>query len=126
MFSKREIFGLSVGWFIGIVLFVLGVVLAVFVWQQFEGEIYTRDFQNVKHSQGYVEATNTQVRGLITEYYKAETGSLEYAQSDPVTAASYRGQMESYLDQIWGLANTIDQSERGEDVQRFLNEHPNQ
>ncbi len=122
--NRREIFGISVGWFITIALVVLGLVFGTWLYLQFEGDLISKQYDNVQHSQPYVESTNTAIREMIIEFNKAQTGYLEYKDKDAATALSYQGQMTSYLNQIYAQANTLDKSELGEDILLFMAEHP--
>lgn len=110
--------------FAAVAVVVLLTVFGIVLYQQFEGGIISREFQNVKHSQGYVEATNSQMRELMTEYAKAETGYAQYREVDAVTAAAYQGQMAQILNQLYALAGTLNPSEVAPDVQNFLATHP--
>lgn len=121
---RREIFGISVGWFVGIALVVLGLVFGSWLYLQFEKDLIDKQYDNTKHSQPYVESTNNAIRELITEFHKAETGYLEYKTKDATTALSYQGQMTSYLNQIYAQAYTLDKSELGEDIVKFMADHP--
>lgn len=110
--------------FVVVAVLVLAAVFGLWLYQQFEGDLLSQQYQNVKHSQVYVESTNSQMRELMTEYAKAETGYLTYSKSDPVTAASYQGQMTATLNQLYALAGTLDPSEVAPDVKNFLASHP--
>lgn len=103
------------------------VLLSIFgyaLYQQFEGDLLSRDFQNVKHSQAYVESTNAQIRQLITEYGSAEAEYWKYSETSPVTAQAYQGQMQATMNQIRALAGSLDPSEVAPDVRTFLDTHP--
>lgn len=110
--------------FVVVAVVVLAAVFGVWLYQQFEGDILSREFQNVKHSQAYVESTNAQMRQLITEYRSAEAEYTKYAETSLVTAQAYQGQMQATLNQIYALAGSLDPSEVAPDVQAFLNAHP--
>lgn len=124
MESAKVSVGMVVAAFAAVAMLVLLVVFGVWLYQQFEGGLLSQQYQNVKHSQAYVESTNSQMRELMTEYAKAETGYLTYSKTDPVTAASYQGQMTATLNQLYALAGTLSPSEVAPDVQNFLATHP--
>lgn len=109
--------------FVVVAVVVLLAVFGTWLYQQFEGGLLSQQYQNVKHSQAYVESTNSQMRGLMVEYAKAETGYNQYREVDQVTAASYQGQMAATLNQLYALAGTLDPSEVAPDVQNFLATH---
>lgn len=112
------------GLFLGVVVVVLAFVLGTWVYQQFQGDILSRDFQNVKHSQAYVESTNTQLRMLVTEYNKADAERATYTtKGDKTTAAAYEGQMVATMNQMKALAGTLSPNEVAPDVQTFLATH---
>jgi hypothetical protein len=121
----KEIFGITVGWFILIIVLVLSAVVGVVVWQQFEQGMITKDYQNVKHSQAVVGATNDQIRTAISEYAAAAAEYNKYAKSDEVTAKGYEGQMKAALNNIYRLAGSIDKSELQNDNAEFMATHPN-
>lgn len=109
------------GLFLAVVVVVLAIVLGTWVYQQFQGDIYSRDFQNVKHSQGFVETKNNEMLGLIADYNKANAERAVYeAKGDKKTAEAYQGQAAATLTQIKALANTLSPNEVAPDVQTFL------
>ncbi len=93
-----------------VALAVLLVVGATWLYQQFEGGLLSQHFQNVKHSQQYVESTNQAIRTLMTDY-------------ESPTATE--GQKKADLNQIYALAGSMDPSEVASDVQTWLKAHPN-
>lgn len=123
--ETKEGLKIIAGVFVAVAVLVLLTVFGVWLYQQFEGGLLTQQFQNVKHSQAYVETTNSQMRELMTEYSKAEAGYNQYQTTDKVTAASYQGQMSATLNQMHAMAGTLDPSEVAPDVQVFLTAHAN-
>lgn len=118
----KELFGGSLLYLWLVVLSVIAVVIGIFVWQQFEGDILSRDFENKQKSSGAQTGMESAIRQAIVEYNKAETGYLENKDSDTVTAQSYKGQMDSNLQIIWALQSDL--TSTPEDIQLFLNSHP--
>ncbi len=123
--TKAGLSGIAIA-FIAVAAVVLLAVFGTWLYQEFEGDLLSRQFENTKHSQAYVESTNAQMRELVTEYAKAETGYATYHETDQVTANAYQGQMSATLNQIRALAGSLDPSEVAPDVQNFLGAHPNQ
>lgn len=108
----------------GATVLVLLAVFITFLYQQFEGGLISKQFQNVKHSQAYVESTNTQLRMLATEYSKADADRAVYAaKGDKTTATAYEGQMAATLNQMKALAGTLSPNEVSPDNQTFLATH---
>ncbi|OGD74540.1 hypothetical protein A3A84_00290 [Candidatus Collierbacteria bacterium RIFCSPLOWO2_01_FULL_50_23] len=123
--TKAGLSGIAIA-FITVIVVVLLAVFGTWLYQEFEGDLLSRQFKNVKHSQAYVESTNAQMRMLVTEYAKAEAEYFKFSETSPVTAAAYQGQMSATLNQIHTLAGSLDPSEVAPDVQIFLAAHPNQ
>ena len=118
--------GMSFTLFVVGVVFIALCVIGGLVYYNLQGAVLTKQFQNVKHAQPFVETTNQSMRTLITDYAGAAAKYNEYAKSDQVTAKSYQGQMQSDLNQIYALAGSLDKSEIASDVQTFLDSHPNE
>lgn len=116
--------GAVVAVFLAVAISVLLIVFGIWLYQQFEGDLLTQEYQNVKHSQAYVESTNSQMRGLMTEYTSSEAEYLKYKDVDPVTAQAYQGQMGATLNQLYALAGTLSPNEVAPDVQNFQATHP--
>lgn len=123
MENAKSGIGLTVLAFAIVAVVVLAGVFGYWLYQQFEGGLLSRDFQNVKHSQAYVESTNQAMRTLITDYASTEADVLRY-QNDPTTAQALKGQLAATKNQIWALAGSLDESEWATDVNIWLAAHP--
>lgn len=112
------------GLFLAVIVVILAIVLGTWMYQQFEGDIYSRDYQNKRNSQANVEPKNLEISKLIADYNKAEGERAKYeAIGDKITAKQYEGQKASTLQAIKDLADTLRQEDLSPSNSKFLASH---
>jgi len=122
--DHKLIFGVTAGWFYTLLIIIISALIITGVSLAVEGKILSIQYQNVKHSQGYVESHNDQMRMLIVEYRAGEVKLAQF-KDDPAVVEAVTGQMTAILNDIRAKAGELSQSEVAPDVNQFLIQHGN-
>lgn len=120
--SRRKILGMTPVFFYILLIVIVTALIITAISLAVEGPINSIHYQNVKHSQGYIESHNDQMRQMIAEYNASELKLAQYSDNQAVVKA-VKGQMSAILNDIKAKAGELSTNEVAPDVSQFIAMH---
>ncbi len=112
---------ISITWLVVIAIVFVSIIAGTFVYLRAEGILISQHQSNIRHSINFVDAHNSQMRALVSQY-DAEESDLQ-ATTDPGKVSTIKMRQKDHLAQICGLSQEISSDEVVRDVSAFLATH---